>query len=254
MAKITVKKTKDYSIVSNKVLRDTNLSMKARFLLVFMLSLADTWEYSVAGLAKAVGCGRDAITSGLQELEANGYLERNRSRDEKGRLKEMEYVLYEEPPKESIQSEDEHVQENPMEEKSAQANQAQINTNITNTNLNKYQEEEERAREDAATADVDALTPEKMSRMNVVQLYNRNIHPLYSAIEYEKLLDLCERYGDDWVSAAIREAVECNARTIRYIEGVLKAWENRGGCRDRDKKADAVDELADFIERGGKDA
>lgn len=246
MAKITVKKTKDYSIVSNKILRDTNLSMKARFLLVFMLSLAENWEYSVAGLAKAVGCGKDAITSGIKELEECGYLERTRSRDEKGRLKEMEYVLYEEPRNIPVQSEDEHVQEEPIEEKSAQANHTQINTNLTNTNLNKYQEEEERAREDSATT------------AQVVREYNSNIHPLYSAIEYEKLLDLCKRYGDDWVSAAIREAVECNARTIRYIESVLQAWEKRGAkggrCRDREKKADVVDELADFIERGGKDA
>ena len=246
MAKITVKKTKDYSIVSNKILRDTNLSMKARFLLVFMLSLAENWEYSVAGLAKAVGCGKDAVTSGIKELEEYGYLERTRSRDEKGRLKEMEYVLYEEPRNVPVQCEDqikdEHVQAEPIEEKSTQENRTQINTNITNTKLNKYQEEEERAREESATT------------AEVVREYNSNIHPLYSAIEHEKLLDLCDRYGCDWVSAAIREAVECNARTIRDIESVLKAWEKRGGCRDRDKHTDAVDELAEFIERGGKDA
>ena len=40
----------------------------------------------MVGLAKAIGCGRDAITSGLKELETYGYLERNRSRDDKGRL------------------------------------------------------------------------------------------------------------------------------------------------------------------------
>ena len=231
MARITVAKNKDFSVVSNAILRDKNLSVKARFLLVFMLSLADSWEYSIAGLAKAVGCGRDAITSGLQELESFGYLVRERARDENGRLKGTEYKLYEFPQKSDEVAEKpvqgKPVQEKPMQEKPAQVKPTQINTNITNTNLNKYQEEERAREETAATV--------------AVRMFGNNIHPLTGIIERDKLYDLIERYSADWVCAAIREAVECNARTLRYIEGVLKAWEKRGGKRDGHKgKADAT--------------
>lgn len=231
MARITVAKNKDFSVVSNAILRDKNLSMKARFLLVFMLSLADSWEYSIAGLAKAVGCGRDAITSGLQELESFGYLVRDRARDENGRLKGTDYKLYEVPQKSDKAAEkpaqEKPMQEKPAQEKPAQEKPTQINTNITNIKINKYQEEE-RAREETAAA-------------VAVRMFSNNIHPLAGIIERDKLYDLIERYSADWVCAAIREAVECNARTLRYIEGVLKAWEKRGGKRDGYKgKADAT--------------
>ena len=120
------------------------------------------------------------------------------------------------------------MQEKPVQEKPAQVKPTQINTNITNTKLNKYQEEEERVREDSAAA-------------VAVRMFSNNIHPLAGIIERDKLYDLIERYSADWVCAAIREAVECNARTLRYIECVLKAWEKRGGKRDGHKgKADAT--------------
>lgn len=215
MTKIRVEKSKDFSIVSNKILRDTNLSMKARFLLVFMLSLSETWEYSVVGLAKAIGCGRDAITSGLKELETYGYLERNRSRDDKGRLKETEYTLYEEPHTTCSECADEPVEEEPMQENPAQVNQAQININKTSTNLNKNKENgNARAREDDAAA--------------VFKMFSDNIHPVSGAIEADELHDMVATYGAEWVKSAIKEAVECNGRSVRYIRGILRNWQARG--------------------------
>lgn len=210
MAKITVSKSKNFSIVSNDILRDTNLSMKARFMLVYMLSLADTWEYSVAGLAKTIGCGRDAITSGIKELEEHGYLVRERARDEKGRLKEMEYTIYEVP--QTKEAETENAEENPTEENPTQGNTAQTNTKYIN---NKYiYTATARAREEDAAA--------------AIKMFSDNIHPISGAIEKDKLFALVERYGRDWVCSAITEAVECNGRNIRYIERILEAWDKRG--------------------------
>ena len=221
MAKITVEKNKNFSIVSNDILRDTSLSMKARFLLVFMLSLSDSWEYSLAGLAKVVGCGVDAIRSGIAELEEHKYLVRERVRDEKGRMKEMKYTLYEAPQDHSIAPVVEEgkacssTEEVPTLKNPTLDSTTQININKTRTNINKNQDAAERAHEDSATADV-------------VRLFSSNIHPVAGAIEQDKLHDLIERYGADWVSSAIKEAAECNGRSIRYIESILSAWEKRG--------------------------
>lgn len=41
-----------YTIVDNGFLNDKGLSLKAKGLLTLMLSLPDTWKYSVRGLAK----------------------------------------------------------------------------------------------------------------------------------------------------------------------------------------------------------
>ena len=61
------------------------------------LSLPKDWSYSVSGLAAISKEGKDGILSGLKELEAAGYLERHRYRNERGRLGDSEYVIYEIP-------------------------------------------------------------------------------------------------------------------------------------------------------------
>ena len=50
MAKFTIEKNKNYTVMSNYHLRDKNLSYKAKGLLSFMLSLPETWDYSMKGL------------------------------------------------------------------------------------------------------------------------------------------------------------------------------------------------------------
>ena len=47
MATIRVVKNKNYSVMSNYHLHDTNLSFKAKGLLSFMFSLPDNWNYSI---------------------------------------------------------------------------------------------------------------------------------------------------------------------------------------------------------------
>jgi len=44
MAIFRVEKTKDYTVMSNYHLRDTNLSLKAKGLLSLMLSLPEDWD------------------------------------------------------------------------------------------------------------------------------------------------------------------------------------------------------------------
>ena len=51
----------------------------------------------MSGLAAIAKEGKDGILSGLKELEAAGYLERHRYRNERGRLGDSEYVIYEIP-------------------------------------------------------------------------------------------------------------------------------------------------------------
>lgn len=41
--------------------------------------------------------GLDAITTVIHELELAGYITRNRIRNEKGQLREMEYTVYSSP-------------------------------------------------------------------------------------------------------------------------------------------------------------
>ena len=97
MAVFRVQKTGNFTIMANHHLRDRTLSLKAKGLLSVLLSLPETWEYSVAGLAKILREGVGSISSGLKELEAAGYVRRRQRRDARGRMADTEYEVYEVP-------------------------------------------------------------------------------------------------------------------------------------------------------------
>lgn len=97
MAVFRVEKIKNYTVMSNHHLRDKSLSLKAKGLLSLMLSLPEDWDYTTKGLARICRDGVDSIRSAVQELEQRGYVVRNRVRNGKGQLGEMEYTIFEQP-------------------------------------------------------------------------------------------------------------------------------------------------------------
>ena len=52
MAVFRVERTRDYTVMCNHHLKDSNLSLKAKGLLSMMLSLPDEWNYTISGLLK----------------------------------------------------------------------------------------------------------------------------------------------------------------------------------------------------------
>ncbi len=116
MAKVTVCKQSDFTVLDNGIFRDKNLSLKAKGLLATMLSLPKEWNYTIEGLTTILKDGKDSIRSALNELENNGYLVRKRIRNEKGQLAETEYIVYEKTNKNTESLENRQVQpksENP---------------------------------------------------------------------------------------------------------------------------------------------
>lgn len=67
-------KTKNYTVMSNEHLKDKSLSLKAKGLLSVMLSLPDTWDYSISGLVAICKESETAVKSTLNELKSCGYL------------------------------------------------------------------------------------------------------------------------------------------------------------------------------------
>ena len=92
MAVFRIEKTRDYTVMSNHHLRNARLSLKSKGLLSMMLSLPEDWNYTTRGLAKICKEGTDSIGSALKELERAGYIVRNRLRDSKGKIVEVEYA------------------------------------------------------------------------------------------------------------------------------------------------------------------
>lgn len=138
-----VEKNANYTTMSNYHLRDNTISFKAKGLLSMFLSLPKDWSYSVKGIATISKEGVDGILSGLKELEAAGYLERHRMRNDKGRLGDSEYVIYEMPhrirgsPELEKPNQEKPVQANPVQvtpeqEKPVEENPAQLNIEVIN--------------------------------------------------------------------------------------------------------------------------
>lgn len=88
----------NFTVIDNHALRDDNLSLKARGLLITMLSLPDNWQFSENGLCAIFKKdGQASIRSGLKELEENGYLVRQRTRDGNGRVSAVVWYIFDKP-------------------------------------------------------------------------------------------------------------------------------------------------------------
>lgn len=76
--------------------------------------------------------------------------------------------------------------------------------------------------------------------VKTVDFYNKNVFPLSSSYERERLLDLADEYGDDWCIAACKEAIDHQARSIAYIDKVLRTWRAKGYRKISEKKSAPV--------------
>ena len=146
MAVFRVEKTKDFTIMSNHHLRNTELSLKAKGLLSLMLSLPEDWDYTTKGLAHICKDGVDSITTALKELERHGYLTRQRLRYDNGQLGDIEYTIHEQPvstentglsPKRENPRQVKPEQAKPKQAEPEQENPAQLNTNPLKTKKSK---------------------------------------------------------------------------------------------------------------------
>lgn len=128
MSLFTINKNKDFTVMSNYHLRDKNLSLKAKGLLSFMLSLPEDWDYSLKGLVAICKESKDAIRSTLSELKDNNYLKIEPSRSDNGTF-EYDYIIYEKPFDMTLKMENSPNTGFPYTDEPNTDNPPQINTN-----------------------------------------------------------------------------------------------------------------------------
>lgn len=145
MAVCRIEKTKDYTVMANHHLRNKDLSLKAKGLLSLMLSLPEDWDYTVKGLAYICKDGIDSINGTIKELEATGYMHRQRVRNDRGQLTTVEYTIREYPkvadnsdtPIEVEPTQEKPKRENPIQATPIQEEHDQLNTYLLKTNKSK---------------------------------------------------------------------------------------------------------------------
>ncbi|MBH9582148.1 conserved phage C-terminal domain-containing protein [Staphylococcus felis] len=91
------KESGNFVTVHKDFIHDSNISWKAKGILLYLLSRPDDWQIYETELEQHSTDGLSGLKSGIKELEEIGYIQRNRKRDKTGRLNGYEYLVYEQP-------------------------------------------------------------------------------------------------------------------------------------------------------------
>lgn len=143
----------NFTQISNRIIEDTRVSDKSRFILLTMLSRPDFWKFNINGLLHYHHGGKSSLQSGLDELIKFGYLRREKIRVN-GRI-DYEYSVIENPDEfdeETVEKEKQESKpesetpakkqpaenqcaENPFTVKQQQKKCSQKTTSLNNTNI-----------------------------------------------------------------------------------------------------------------------
>ena len=137
MKLIRVKKDNNFTTINNEFIFNKNLSLKAKGLLCHILALPNDWTLYVEEVGKWHKDGKTSIYSAFKELTANGYMKREKVRDEAGKIVKWDYLIFEKPHSDYQDVDNQDVDNQDVD------NQQLLNTNNTkdlikvNTNSNK---------------------------------------------------------------------------------------------------------------------
>ena len=234
-----VNKTRDFTVMSNHHLRNRNLSLKAKGLLSLMLSLPPEWDYSVAGLVAIVPDGKAAVRCALQEIEAQGYLRRERVRNSSGQLEGTIYEIHESPwfsPKSDF----------PTLEKPTLENQPQLNTKESNTDL-------------ISSPTIERVNKEVYSSMRVCAEKNtRTKKPKAIPPTLEEVTAYCTERGNDvdpnrWYAHYEANGWMVGRNKMRDWKAAVRTWESNGipnNTAVAQPRKGGNDELLELIQSG----
>lgn len=94
MSKLFIKDR--FASTPNSLLNNPNISLRAKGLFAFIQGKPDKWHFSAERIALENKEGVQSVRSALQELEEFGFLQRVKTKNNKGHW-EIDYILYCEP-------------------------------------------------------------------------------------------------------------------------------------------------------------
>lgn len=213
MAIIRTKRTKNFTVLNNDLIRDSRLSFKARGLLQYMLSMPDDWKFYVSELAKHSSKeGESAIKTGLEELEELGYMRRIQRRESNGKFGAVDWEVLDEP---AFSPEvDYPLAEKPTAEKPLADNRPLLRTNSTK---NLYNKELNNSCSSKQLDETNAFVAYQLSGATL----NGKTMPM--------LTDYVQRLGNDLVCHAIGiMSVGAEHPNFKFLQRILDSYENTG--------------------------
>ncbi|WP_291475726.1 helix-turn-helix domain-containing protein [Corynebacterium sp.] len=87
----------DFTLVSNTLMRDPDLTDRAKAVYLYMRSHRTGWQLNTSTIAEALGRSRNTVMSAINDLIEAGYVERIQGRVNGGMFSTIEYVVHASP-------------------------------------------------------------------------------------------------------------------------------------------------------------
>src|ERR1700676_3580363 len=84
-----------YLMLNKNLIRDSSLTVKSRFVLIYLLSFPDDWKFHFDKIAKEMVISRNILYKCLNEIIDKGYGKREILRNEKGQIQDYLYEFSE---------------------------------------------------------------------------------------------------------------------------------------------------------------
>lgn len=87
----------DFTMISNALARNPEITIEAKGIYMFMRSHRDGWNMTVVRIAEALGASKGRVSKYINELIDAGYIIRSQGSGEGGRFGEIEYLILTSP-------------------------------------------------------------------------------------------------------------------------------------------------------------
>lgn len=234
-----INKQERFTQIDNRMINDSNISAKAKGILLYLLSKPNDWKVYEVDITNNMKDGKDSINSGIKELITAGYIHRARAHDERGRFAGYEYTVYEhntDNPHFTISGKSvngKSVNGKPENGKTVNGESATTNTKLTNTDLTKTELREE---EEEAPSAEQLLEQQAQKAFRFYEQHFGMLNPSVTNKIDMWLNEFDVTAAGDILCYAMEQAAE-RQKQWPYAQSILKDWAQRNARTLNDVKA-----------------
>ncbi len=234
--RIVRKKNDNFTIVDNTILKDKNVSMKAKALHITVMSLPSDWNFSISGLVSIFKEGERAIRSGIQELIEFGYCNFTKVKGDKGyfiyqyEFLEQQNPLMQNAHVENAQSvENAHVQNADVE--NADVQNSYIYKELINKEFTDQELKEEALLKKASKTPRFQIPTES----DVILYLQKELSTKYQKF---KNLPACDSFFEKWFSYYESNGWKVGRNQMKNWKASIRQWLSKDYSASKEEKLD----------------
>ncbi len=215
--RIVRKKNDNFTIVDNTILKDKNVSMKAKALHITVMSLPSDWNFSISGLVSIFKEGERAIRSGIQELIEFGYCNFTKVKGDKAHVENAQSV------------ENAHVQNADVE--NADVQNSYIYKELINKEFTDQELKEEALLKKASKTPRFQIPTES----DVILYLQKELSTKYQKF---KNLPACDSFFEKWFSYYESNGWKVGRNQMKNWKASIRQWLSKDYSASKEEKLD----------------